>query len=148
MGHKRYMFVLVGAWVLFAGLAILHGLRLDDDTYSHFVISVTTIRNADFVAWVTDTWNKPMTTLVYGVIGQLGIIPARLMSVTLVVLSAYWLVDILHVRLGWDKMRATLFVVATSALYPEIKAEHCISCRVYVRHENTESNQTDTIAAC
>lgn len=113
MGHKRYMFVLVGAWVLFAGLAILHGLRLDDDTYSHFVISVTTIRNADFVAWVTDTWNKPMTTLVYGVIGQLGIIPARLMSVTLVVLSAYWLVDILHVRLGWDKMRATLFVVAT-----------------------------------
>jgi len=70
-------------------LAAFHSPRLDDDSYSHFSVSVEVVSDANLRALVSDTWNKPVTALAYGVTGQIGLFPSRLVSAILAVITAF-----------------------------------------------------------
>ena len=97
----------------FLALAWTHGLRLDDDSYSHFAVSVRTLADMDWRALVTDTWNKPLTTLVYGTAGLAGGLNlARVASVALTLLAAVLLRRVLERWLGWASGEHIWFVPA------------------------------------
>lgn len=101
-----------GSLAAFALLALSHGYRTDDDTFSHFAVSVSLISEVNLREILTDTWNKPMTALVYGVSGQLGLATARLVSVALVFLATGLLADILRKLRGWSSRDALCFCLA------------------------------------
>jgi hypothetical protein len=76
---------------LFLGLlAFVSGPRIGDDSFQHFGRSVLEFSAFSLRAWVTDTWNKPMNGLLYGIPGQLGLGAARLVSVGMTVASAFF----------------------------------------------------------
>lgn len=110
--------------LLFVGMALAHSLRLDDDSYAHFAVSVETVRSFDIHKLVTDTWNKPWTGVVYGTTGLMGIHVARMASVGFCLLSAFLLGRIAerHFRLSpfaADISAAVLFLF-TPALLPQV----------------------------
>lgn len=105
--------ILFWSGVFLCIMAVCHGLRLDDDSYSHYAISVETVRAMDWRGLATDTWNKPLAGIVYGISGLAGIIPARLLSVFVVMLASFCLVDILRKVTGWKDREAAWFVVAS-----------------------------------
>ncbi len=111
LARSEAVLLLFGA--TFLALAWTHGPRLDDDSYAHFALSVQTIANLDWRALVTDTWNKPLTTLVYGTagfVGGLGL--ARSASVALTILAAALLRRVLEQWLGWTTREHRWFVPA------------------------------------
>lgn len=98
---RRALFILGG---LLSVCALVSGLRLDDDSYQHFGRSVHQLGTCDFAALLTDVWNKPVPALLYGVPGLLGIDAARLVSVALVVVTA-WLTLQLCLQLVPEALR-------------------------------------------
>jgi hypothetical protein len=105
------------ALLLFAAaflvLAWTHGLRLDDDSYAHFAASVRTLADGNWRALITDTWNRPLATMVYGSAGLAGGLgPARAFSVLLTVLAGILLRRVLERWLGWTEREHPWFVPA------------------------------------
>lgn len=94
-------------------LAWAHGPRLDDDSYTHFAVSVLTVAELDWRSLVTDTWNKPLTTMMYGVAGLVGGLGlSRSVSVLLVLMTAILVRKILELWLGWGSRQYPWFVPA------------------------------------
>jgi len=93
-------------------LAAFHSPRLSDDSYSHYGVSVETIANADWRSLVTDTWNKPITAVAYGIIGQVGLFPARLVSVLISLATAFLVYRIAVVFLSSEAAMHPLTAVA------------------------------------
>lgn len=109
----RSELVLLFFGAAFVALGWVHGLRLDDDSYAHYAVSVQTLAGGDWRALITDTWNKPLTTLVYGTAGLAGGLGlARTASVLLTILAAILLRRVLERWLGWTSREHTCFVPA------------------------------------
>jgi hypothetical protein len=81
----------IGAAGLFATLAAITSLELDNDSYEHFTTSVQVLQSGNVHDLVLDLWNKPLPGLLYGLPGLAGILWARLTSV-LVTLGLVWCV--------------------------------------------------------
>lgn len=82
--------ILVVGGFFFLTMAATTSLQLHDDSFAHFVISLQTLTQFDFTRFVLDTWNRPLTTLLYGTAGQLGILSARAVSVVLILSMAFF----------------------------------------------------------
>ncbi len=109
--HAHAVILCFGAFIL--TLAWAHGPRLDDDSYTHFAVSVLTVAELDWRSLITDTWNKPLTTILYGVAGLVGGLGlSRTVSVLLVVATALLIRKILEQWLGWGSRQYPWFVPA------------------------------------
>ncbi len=107
----------VGAGFLLA-LAAAVSLQLHDDSFAHFVRSIQHVAGFSWNDFVLDTWNRPLPTLIYGIVGQLGIFPARAASVALVVAMAYCVHRSAQTLWGtkFPAIATLAFVLAQSAL--------------------------------
>ena len=89
----------VGVGIALALLAVVSGPRLDDDSYRHFARSVQAVASLDGRGLITNLWNKPLTGLIYGVTGLLGLTAARLAAVALTMLTLHLTVELCQVLL-------------------------------------------------
>ncbi len=108
----------VGAGYLLA-LAAATSLRLHDDSFAHFVLSIQHVACFSWHDFVLDTWNRPLPTLIYGIIGKAGIFPARAASVVLTVVMAYCVHRSAQTlwRAKFPAIATLAFVLAQSTLF-------------------------------
>ncbi|MBF0276695.1 MAG: hypothetical protein HQM13_02830 [SAR324 cluster bacterium] len=83
----RIYLPLIVTLILLMFFAAFYSEELSEDSYQHFQTSVEVWNNRDWKMLLTDTWNKPLPAILYGITGQWGIVPARWAGVVLTLLT-------------------------------------------------------------
>lgn len=92
-----FKFVTMLGFGILALLAIFSNHQLPTDSFQHYHTSVDIVKERNWNIFFFDLFRRPIATLVYGAIGQLGMIPARLLSVLFVILTAILVFKIVQV---------------------------------------------------
>jgi len=81
-------------FLIFAALSYIYTPELRTDAFSHFLHSVDAVSHLKIQNIVTNVWDKPIPLIIYGVSGLAGLFFARLASVILVLLTAYFILNL------------------------------------------------------
>lgn len=77
----------IGLALFWVWLAYAAGPDIHQDSYTRYQLSVQLWETSDWAGALTHIWNKPLSPLLYGASGQLGLFGARLTAVLIALLT-------------------------------------------------------------